>query len=550
VSLRRILQLVHRYAGFVILAGAMVFAVVRVVYNQITYEPPRTVTIRLCHWQLETGVREAFDALMRDYEKAYEQRTGRKVRIIQIPVSERGYAQYVNTGLVGGIAPDIIEKGHSKAAYNPAYVARFFRPLARYLDEPNPWNAGTPLEGVPWKDTFFDGMQGAYDRGLLDYYYIPFSMFTVRIFYNVDLYRRIVGRPDPPRTYREFIGVCKQIREYADRTGAPIVPIAGSKFGANVFRPRYEYPFLFDIVRQCDDNFDGAADVYESYRGFRTGVWNFNSDAFVASRRCRLQIASNFQAGWLAAQRDDAAFMFVQQRAVMIATGSWDAKSLVAQVGNAFRIGIFDFPVPTDDPEYGRFVRGPLSEANIRGGIPMAVTRQSRHPDICIDFLRFCTTRRNNERFNLAVTWLPVVRGTRLSPLLRPFKPRIRGYQTWMETRISTAVKLKLEGYRWTLYAGKITPEEYGEIMNDYYDRTGDDGYLQLLHKDQQNVRNLERFLGAVTVRAAFHPSDTPEIERVKTRQLLESTQYFMFRNLENRKKFESLRAVAEGRTP
>lgn len=540
-------QFLRRYTGLLVLAGVMIFACVRVVHNQLTYEAPDVLAIRLCHWQLETGVREAFAKLISNYEKVYFEKHGKRLRVIQIPVSERGYAQYVNTGLVGNIAPDIIEKGHSKAAYNPAYVARFFLPLSRYLDESNPYNAGTALEGVPWRNTFFDGMQGAYDRQLLDYYYIPFSMFTIRIFYNVDLYNRFVGRRTPPRTFREFLDACDRIRDAVEKTGEPIVPIAGSKYGANMFRIRYETPFIFDIIRKCDENLDGVADAYEAYRANRRGVWNFNSPGYVASRKCRLDIARNFQAGWLAALRDDAAFMFIQQRAVMIATGSWDAQSLVAQVGDSFEIGIFDFPIPVHDPEYGRYVKGPLSEAGIRGGIPMAITKQSKHPDICIDFLRFCTTRRNNEEWNRAVTWLPVVRGAHLTPLLKSFKPKIRGYFGSFDYRISTAVKLKAEGYLWSLFAGKVTPEEYGRVISESYDRTGDEGYHELLHKDALNIRNLERILDGLTASLAVQPPKDAGLARTKVLQLLESMQYFTFMNTVNGKKLESVESDTEG---
>ena len=516
-----------RYAGLVVLAAAMAFAVVRVAYNHFTYVSPNVTTIRLCHWQLESGVREAYGRLIKQYEAHYQRTHGRKIRVIQEPVSERGYAQYVNTGLIGDIAPDIIEKGHSKAAYNPAYIARFFLPLGQYLEQPNPYNEGTPLAGLPWRETFFDGMQGAYDRQLLDYYYIPFSMFTIRIFYNVDLYGRITGEREPPRTYRGLIAACEAMRRFADRSGGRIVPVAGSKYGANMFRPRYENPFLFDLIRELDHNLDGTADAYEAYRGFRGRRWHFGTPQFLASRRCQMEIARHFQAGWLAAQRDDAAFMFIQGNAVMIATGSWDAQSLVDQVGDSFEVGIFDFPIPVDDPEYGAFVKGTLSEAGIRGGIPMAVTQQSRHPDVCIDFLRFCTTRVNNEEWNQSITWLPVVRGTRLSPLLEAFKPRIEGYAGWFDYRISTAVKLKAEGFRWTLFAGKMTPEEYGEVINEVYDRTGEEGYKELLHKDQQNIRNLERILDGLTVRQLYAPQDGGDLDREKMLQLVDSMQVF-----------------------
>ena len=34
---------------------------------------------------------------------------------------------------------------------------QYFTPLSPYVGNPNPFNVGSPLEGVPWKDTFVDG---------------------------------------------------------------------------------------------------------------------------------------------------------------------------------------------------------------------------------------------------------------------------------------------------------------------------------------------------------------------------------------------------------
>ena len=67
------------------------------------------------------------------------------------------------------------------------------------------------------------------DEKLLDYYFIPFSMFTVRIYYNKDLYREILKRDDPPTSYADFMDVCAKIKAYGEETGQPLVPLAASK---------------------------------------------------------------------------------------------------------------------------------------------------------------------------------------------------------------------------------------------------------------------------------------------------------------------------------
>ncbi|MBN1557046.1 MAG: extracellular solute-binding protein [Lentisphaerae bacterium] len=541
-------EIVKAYLGAAIIVAAMIFAVVRVAYNQLTYEAADVTTLRMCHWQLEAGFRDALDTLIKEYETLYRERHGKTVRIIQMPIGERGYQQFMNTSLIGGTAPDIIEKGHSSMANDPSYVARFFRPLGNYADEPNPYNTGTPLEGVPWRETFVDGMQNAYDPQLLDYYFIPFSMFAIRIYYNRDLYRELTGRTEPPATFSEFIKACDAIKAAAAERGEPIVPIAGSKYQGNVFRGRYERPFLFDTIRELDDNLDGEASNLETWRGYRAETWHFDSPRMLAMYRCLLDVSENFQRGWLAALRDDAVFMFVQERAVMFASGSWDASSILTQVGDRFDVSIFDFPIPTDHPEYGKYVPGPVSEGDVGGSLPWAISKQTRQADLAIDFLRFCTTRLRNERFNEAITWIPVVRGADIAPKLKAFRPRIEGYSGKIVFDISTEAQLVMEGNRWPLFSGQMAPEEYAARAAEVYERTGVAGYRNQLVKDRRNARNVERVL-AVRVADYYRRAEAGGVSNAvpeKILQLVASTLYFNHNLAADEAEFEALLAEEE----
>ncbi len=487
-----------KYLGFSILGIAMLYAVISVVYHGATYEKSDVKSIRICHWQLEAGFRESLQVLIDDFEKEHEARTGEKVRVLQAPISERAYQQYINTGLIGDMAPDIIEKGMAKTAKDPSYVARFFRPLGDVVTKPNPFNKGTALEGIPWKDTFLDGMQSAYDENLLDYYFIPFSMFTVRIYYNKELYKKVLGRTDPPKSYLDFIEICKKIKRYQDENGKFIIPIAASKAQGSYFDSKYKYPFLRGLAQKCDMNFDASANVFESFLNYKEKKWGFYSPELLESARCLMDIASSFQDGWLAAQRDDALFMFAQNRAVMIASGSWDAQSIIDQTKAIFTVGIFDFPMPTDAPVYGKYVKGGSSEASNGGGIPWAINKKAKYPDLCIEFLQYCTTKANNERFNSRITWLPVVRGVKITDeRLKAFKPKLQGYTGSFAYDISTAVSLLDKGNRWTLYSGQMTPEQNAADMQEMYDRTGDEGYYKQLDLLYRRVRNTERVVAS-----------------------------------------------------
>lgn len=523
----KIFDIMKTWLGVAVLVGTMIFSITRVVMNERNFEAGDLRTIRICHWQLESGFREALQELIDEYEAYYLEAHGERVRVLQLPISEKGYAEFINTGLIGGTAPDIIEKGKADTASEASYVARFFKPLGDYILEPNPYNVGTPLEGVPWQQTFFDGMQSAYDRQLLDYYYIPFSMFSSRMFYNKDIYHAATGRDEPPSTYEEFIETCEQIQAYADKEGLTLSPIAGSRYQAQVMFNQFWTPFLIDLIRATDLDLDGETSRFESYLGYRSGVWNFYTPAIEAAWDCNREVAQFYQAGWMAAERDDAVFMFVQGRAAIFVSGSWDASSLKAQVADQFELDVFTAPVPVDHPVYSRFVKGGISEASAGGGIPWAITQRTRHEDLCIDFLRFCTTQERNARFNKAITWLPVIRGTPFTGMLERFKPIVKGFSGYFDMKVSTELALIEKGLSFSLLAGQMGLPQYQKEMTAIFERTAASGYKEELIKQRRNNRNLERVWASYLIGSYVDTGRTSEEARTKALQMSQSLQDF-----------------------
>ena len=515
------------YGGFLILAASLIFAVVRVAINQANYEDPNVRTIKICHWQLESGFRGAVQRLIDEYEAYYLETHGEKIRVIQVPISERGYQQYINTSLIGQTAPDIIEKGMATTANNPSYVARFFVPLSGYLEEPNPYNEGTVLEGLPWRETYVDGLQSAFDRELLDYYFTPFSMFTMRIYYNKDLYREVTGQDEPPKSWKRFQETAKKVNGYAAEKNLPLVTVAGSKVTSGYFRSNYGPTFLFDLSEKTDQNFDGVTSRIEAFDAYQKKEWSFDSDRFRSMWSFMTELSSSFQKGWTAAQRDDAVFMFVQGRSMMYVSGSWDAGSVIDQIGDKFEVGMFDFPVPEKGSEFGKFIKGLASEAATGGGVPWSITKQSKHPDLCIDFLRFCSTKERNERFNREINWLPVVRGTEMSERLKAFTPRIKGHVGTFQYDISTEFRLIGDGQLYSLYAQTVGMDDYIHDLTDIYERTGIAGLEVDLEDQRRNNRNLDRILGALFVNTTFNgDADKKKLEK-NILQVTESSQHF-----------------------
>ena len=84
--------------------------------------------------------------------------------------------------------------------------------------------------------------------------------------------------------------------------------------------------------------------------------------------------------------------------------------------------------IEPDDPEFGQWALGPVSEANIFAALAFGLTRTSRHPERVIDFLRFMTSRRGNQVFAEISTWLPVIKGVAVPEVSEPFRPVEDGY--------------------------------------------------------------------------------------------------------------------------
>lgn len=444
--------------GLAILAAAFLWAAVHVTYQAFWTAGDVTVTgdrriIRFAHWQLEGGIVPALHEACRLYESVRPD-----VDVQQIEVPERAYRQWVRTQLVGRTAPDLIEVW---GPGNPAWdnlIVRYFVPVTERIDEPNPYNAADMdrrlaelvgqdphrlddiggLQGVPWRDTYIDNMEGGWYDRLQDYYGMPMSVFTMRVFANLDILEKAAGDllprdPDSgalqgPPDLGTFFEVCRRITEYGKTQPEPILPIAGSDYVANIFRDRYSQMGTWKLLEPQDLDEGGSASMGERFLAFATGQIDLETDPCIAdTHKLLYEISRHFNPGFMNAKREDSVFMFAQGRAAMMATGSWEAGTLHKQVEGMFGILIFDFPTPAPGQRYSNIIEHRISEAGIRAGFPLALTKFTKHPDLAVDFLHFLTSRRINEWLNQQFRWFPAVRGARMDPLLQAFEPKVEG---------------------------------------------------------------------------------------------------------------------------
>lgn len=338
--------------------------------------------VRIMHWQLEPGYREAMQRVIDEYN-ALPHVIEANVEVRQLDVTERVYAQVLNVHAVSGTAPDLCEQGMSSLV-NGAGVAQFFDSLGDLASRPNPYNspdmlpkrmqgeAAEAYAALPWSETFIDGMQGGYIEELQDIYAASISYGGgLRLFYNETLFAQAMEllqqassspvRPnwfdalflheengavqgfvqdtpelrawivsgEAPDTLGHMLMLCGAIRRLAVETGDErLVPIAGGDLTARFFTDQYLVPFTSTYADALNLDRDRAVTVTETWLGWRDHRWSFEDPAIVGYFDCLRELCRQFPVGFIGLDREQARRRFVTGRAGMIATGFWDAKSI------------------------------------------------------------------------------------------------------------------------------------------------------------------------------------------------------------------------------
>lgn len=424
--------------------------------------------VRICHWQLESGFREGLDYAIKEFEKLNPD-----VKIIQLPIYQRAFTQFVRTQLIGGTAPDLIEIDLLGSASAMKMAGRYFYPLTREVYKPNEYNADNDFKDVPWLYTFKDGLQGAVNVSDLEYYSAGLNNFSTRLFYNKTLLKKVLGIDTLPADYRSFLAMCDSIMSYAKQQGKTLLPIAGANYQTGYVRNAYYSALTPEYYFIVDKNGDGLSPNYTKFYAYLEGKFSFSDPQIRAAEEISRAFAKYYQPGFMAQDRMESGFAFAQQRAVIISSGSWDFQSLALQAHeNGFEIGVARFPMPqTDDPEYGKYVKGDMYEASWTAG-RFGITRASKHPEVALKFLKFITSVKMNSKINDIIGWMPAVRNAAVRDELKPFELRQHG-----NPGISSP--LSIVGN----YGGKTFSDDAKAYWEYISGTTGYDGFVRQIEK-------------------------------------------------------------------
>ncbi|RKX31541.1 MAG: hypothetical protein DRP71_13295 [Verrucomicrobia bacterium] len=464
-------------------------------------------TIQLAHWQIESDIREAIQAQLDRYEELNPD-----IRVEQIAVPGSVYQMWLRTRLAGGMATDLVEFGVWLPGMKDI-TPRYFQPITRYVDLPNPYNEGTPLEGVPWRKTIRDGMRGidGFHPDLNHYYSAPLCIVSIRMFYNKALLKEVTGYDRPPSDYREFLEVSERIMQVSRETGRSLVPIAGGLHNAattmNFMFGRLMMPLMYDLDR------DHKMKVlfHDTAFGYLEGRWSFDSPDVRAGMKLIREVGSLMRPGFLQLSRDDATQQFVRGEAVMMGGGTWDAPSIRDLA--PFEVGVVRMPFPTaDDPEYGRFVIGPLSDGKVNTGFSLYVNKNTPNMEQTIDLLHFMTSVEGDRIFSEVAGWYPATLGVEFNDPEPDFAPFFDGYFTdgavvapaGPDARRLWKTNLHL------LFGPHGSPERLADALRDKFPRAIRTDMSNELKQAVQQLRRLEPAIIAQMALEEFEISEKP----------------------------------------
>lgn len=420
--MRTILKARLVWAALAIVFGLCVWHVIRISLKLDQPTDTRRV-VRVGHCMLHSGIRDALQAVIVEYERLHP-----NVHIVQVPVPDRVYLQFLRTQFVAGTAPDILQIGAHFTGMEELR-ARYFDPITHIVEEPNPYNENTSLAGRRWRDTFLDGLENieAYSATLRQYYGIPLAVGGVRVLYNAELLRAVTDVVTLPSSYPELVALCEGIETYARRTRRPVVPFAGSRLAAlflmsplfSSVNQKLYYELATDHTLRVTDWDYGLT--------YLQGKWNFDLPSIRQGYALAREVAQYQKPGFYQLNTSDATMQFLEGQAVMIVTHVLDVPNIISLADFEIRVD----PIPAlrrDDPIYGAGVMGPVTEIDTKAAANLGLIRGTPNRGEAIDFLRFLGSQRGMEIFAARSSWLPSVEGVKIPEWMEPLRPHQSGY--------------------------------------------------------------------------------------------------------------------------
>jgi ABC-type glycerol-3-phosphate transport system substrate-binding protein len=366
-----------------VLAGCFAFSLWHVVVRPRVGAGAADQVLRVGHFQQHTGYREYLDRVLREYEALHP-----GWRLEQVDVPFRLRRQWTRTRFIGGTAPEVLMP---EGGFDAMMLSRFFRGLGEEVAAPNPYNFGTPLEGMPWRDTVLNGMVSGsgYLADLGEIIGVPTQALTYRVFVNLRLLETVQGTRRIPGDWAEVEELFGRFRAWREQTGARALLIAasGDMYAARLLLINagglQTYPLALRLDRMRARRFGPR----EAALAYLRGDWSLDTPEVRAALESIQAVGSAFQPGFSSATGEDARFAFTQGRALFLTGNVLDVAVLRQESRHEFAA----LRLPLPPPRWG----DPAAEvADPEEGLAgvFGVASTAADPERAVDFLRFFTS--------------------------------------------------------------------------------------------------------------------------------------------------------------
>lgn len=368
--------------------------------------------LRISHTQAPAVV-AGFNRIAREYEALHP-----GVKIEQIVLPPRSYTAWLRTRLVGEVAPDIVEL--SGWMDDAADYARYYRDLTPDLLAPNPYNRGTDLEAVRWRDTYLTGIPEVpnYFQTLLAYHSVPSSFITYRLIYNEELLHKL-GYAHPPRTAGELTEMADAITRRAREENLSLIPIATESENGRTL--------LEGILRASTQETLLRIDPYGNWwnwddevsAAYLLGRWTLRTPEVQRGIDAMGQLGRKLPPGFMQVSKGEGTFLFMQGKAVFLLAPSFEYT--LFRTHCRFPLGVVRVPATLSPNDRLN------AEGNVFPSVNLGVVKAGKNQELALDFLRYLGSREGNRHFTETALMLPAISGLKPQPEIAEFAPVIAG---------------------------------------------------------------------------------------------------------------------------
>lgn len=418
-------------------------------------------TIKLMDWQGQNPPYDAaYNNAIQEYMKLHP---NVKIERIYQPLANNGYDKLLDTQFVSHNAPDAMQL-NGASMINKYTNQEYIMNLEGYFNQPTPYSGGKR-----WIDTFIGG-EAAFLPSKIANRFGALSFIPVDggpgisenrpFYYNKDLLKK-VGVTEPPKTWKEFIEVCRKLKD------AGITPVAadnnrwlmwihnwtGNQFGENYtdrfFDAKYAAPELLATKRTL---------------ALLTGKIGKNDPIVNANFDLLKQFSQYWQDGWAGANEQAAQQLFLFQKAAFLLDGNWNYGFYKDNV-KGFEWGVMPFPLITKETSpYAEeaMPKGAGTLATYGWGLNKDLEKNPEKLKVVLDLFQYMTSKEAQDRFvDIAVSNSPI-EGVHVPEVMKPFMESERnklkapvGNAFFLEADVAARTAAAQQ-----FYTGKMTKEQ------------------------------------------------------------------------------------------